>query len=94
MRVQDKDRQAEMLDERVTKRKEQLKENIAIKLSALSGSLQAHADEQGDVDMLNTVKITKSDIMKLKETDMDGKVKKLVSVAQGLLNVLADFGVS
>ncbi len=82
------------LDVGVTQQKEQLKETIASKASMLSGILQVIATEQNNADMAIAVKMTKSDILKLRESDVGASVKNICSKANENIDTLADFGVT
>jgi len=82
------------LDVGVTQKKDLLKENIASKTSMLSGILQIIATEDNDMDLVNAIKITKSDLRKLKESDIDSTVKNITTKATEKLEVLTEFGIT
>jgi len=82
------------LDVSVTQKKEQLKETIASKTSMLSGILQIIATEENDMDLVKAIKVTKSDLLKLKESDIDSTVKNITTKAAEKLEVLTEFGVT
>ena len=82
------------LDVGVTQKKEQLKETIASKTSMLSGILQIIATEQNDMDLVKAIKVSKSDILRLKESDVDPTVKNISTKATEHIEMLADFGVT
>ena len=75
-------------------RKETLKSIIAVKGSSLSGAMQAFAYDNGDTDLAEKVKATKSDIHKMKEEDLGDYIHMLAETTNDNLKVLADFGVS
>ena len=79
---------------RVTAKKEDLKLTLGIKIAGLSGILQAYANEIEDKDLANSVKATKSDISRMNETEISPFVRKLVTIAQGKLTDLADYGIT
>lgn len=78
----------------VSGRKANLKEAIALKAASLSGVLQVYAQETGNTDLAAKVKLTKSDVDKTKEQNIDAVVKNLVSIAQENLEPLAEFGIT
>ncbi len=78
----------------VSDRKDALKTGIAVKLSSLSGALQAYAYDKGDTDLAEKVKVSKSDIIQTKDADMDAVVKRVLNEARTSLNELTDFGVT
>ena len=82
------------LDVGVTQKKDLLKENIASKTSMLSGILQIIATEANDMDLVKAIKMTKSDLLKLKESDVDSTVKNITTKATEHLEILTEFGVT
>lgn len=78
----------------LTKRKRQLKYAIAMKLSILSGALQAFAFESEDMDLVKSVKITKSELKKMKDLEIDAKVNAILRLAKQFLAELSDFGIT
>ncbi len=82
------------LDVGVTQKKDQLKDVIANKTSMLSGILQIIAAEQNDMDLVKAIKVCKSDILRLKESDVDATVNNITTKATENIELLADFGVT
>jgi hypothetical protein len=78
----------------VTGKKEKLKQQTAEKVSVVSGILTAFAHEQDDMDMATKVKLSKSEILKMREVDIDAYIKSIISIAKENLLELADFGLS
>ncbi len=78
----------------VTQKKDQLKDVIANKTSMLSGILQIIAAEQNDMDLVKAIKVCKSDILRLKESDVDATVNNMTTKATENIKLLADFGVT
>jgi len=78
----------------VTQQKKQLKEAIAAKASMLSGILQIIAAEQNNSDLASAVKTSKTDLVRLREADLDAAVKNLISKASENMEALAEFGVT
>lgn len=71
-----------------------MKQAIAAKASMLSGILQIIAAEQNNSDLASAVKMTKSDLILLKEADLGAAVKNLLAKANENTATLAEFGVS
>lgn len=67
---------------------------ITAKVSALSGALQAYAYDKGDLDLAAKVKMSKSEVLKMKDTEVDPTVRVLLSAASANFEALADFGVT
>ena len=75
-------------------RKDQVKEHIALKVSTLTGTLQAFGHEKGMPDLASKASVSKSDVLKYTDAELDSHVKALISLAQENLAGLADYGVS
>ncbi len=78
----------------ITERKTSLRKALAVKVSSLSGVLQAFEYDKGDVDLANKVKATKTDVEKMREQEVDDFVKSLTNEATANLTKLADFGIT
>jgi hypothetical protein len=78
----------------VTGKKEALRSQIGLKISAVSGVLQAFAYDKGDTDLAGKVKATKSDIERMREQDINGFVRAIISIAQENIQELAGFGIN
>lgn len=75
-------------------RKKQLKSSIGMKISSLSGVLQAYAYDIEDIDLANKVKISKSEAEKIRDQDLEATVKMLANTALQNMTELADFGLT
>lgn len=80
--------------EGVTASKERILEGLAEKAVVLSGTLQAYAAFNNDEVLASKVKLTKSDILQTRETNVDGLVKPVITAARENLGNLADFMVT
>jgi hypothetical protein len=60
----------------------------------LSGTLQAYAAFTGNVELAGTVKLTKTDIMAARETDVEKVVAPVIQAARNELTNLVDYGVT
>lgn len=78
----------------VSGKKEKLKEQIAQKTSALLGILTAFAHEKDDMDLVKQVNVSKSSVLKLKDTELVPKVTFFISIARQYIEDLADFSLS
>jgi len=91
-RISEKAQQSN-LNVTVTHQKEDLKEIIASKVSALSSVLQVIALEKQNKDLANFVKLSKSDVIRMRETDIDSSTRKICDAAKKELPTLAEFGI-
>jgi hypothetical protein len=78
----------------VSNKKDKLKEQIAQKTSAILGILTAFAHEKDDMDLAKQVDLSKSAILRLKDTELVPKVTFFISIARQYIEELADFGLS
>lgn len=78
----------------VSNQKTKVKSNIALKLSSLSGILQAYAYGIGNTDLANSIKANKSEVEKMKDLDLDAFTRNIVNNAQVKINELKDYGVT
>jgi hypothetical protein len=92
-RVQNKSQEV-LAETAVTQRKMKLKEIIALKLSTLSGALQAYGHEAGNADLVKKVQVSKSDIIRSPEANLDPLAVSILGLARENLTGLADFGVT
>jgi hypothetical protein len=76
----------------ISYKKAQLKKILGIKVSGLSGVLQAYAHDTGNLDLAEAIKTSKSDITRLRDQDVEAIVSKVLAVADEKLEDLADFG--
>ena len=78
----------------ISNRKEQLKTALAIKVSGLSGALQAFANDQDNIDLAESVAVSKSEIIRMRDQDIAPTVRRVMSTAEEHLADLSDFGVT
>jgi len=78
----------------VTARKEKIQQSLAAKAMVLAGSMQAFAAFNNDTVLAGRVKLTRSDILQGRETDMETLVNLAVKAARENLSNLADFMVT
>ena len=78
----------------VSEHKKQVKKTIAMKVSSLSGIIQAYASGNNNTDLANKSKTTLSEIEKIKDQDLDAIVKNIVKIAQEKMNELSVYGIS
>ena len=81
-------------DKKVTERKDQLKKLLAIKLSAVSGALQAHGHETNDLDLVNKVSASKSDVERLRDSDVATFANNLLGDARNYPEQMPEFGIT
>lgn len=74
--------------------KEALREAIADEALVLSGALQVFADQEEDLQLLETVKLNKREVANGPEKDVQAILKPLLEAGEGNLAVLADYGVT
>ena len=67
---------------------------VVQKAVMLSGTLQAYAAFTGNVELAGTVKLTKTDIMAARETDVEKVVAPVIQAARNELTNLVDYGVT
>lgn len=78
----------------IKERKDQLRSVLALKLSNLSGVLQAFAVEMEDADLANAVKANRSELLAMKESEVDPFALKITGVAQKNMDALVDYGIT
>jgi hypothetical protein len=78
----------------ITAEKAAALETVVQKAETLSGKLQAYAAVTGNVELAIRVKITRSDIIREKETNVGMVVAPVIAAAQEELRNLADYGVT
>lgn len=78
----------------VTASKEAALNALIQKAVSLSGILQAYAAFTGNVKLAGKVKLTKSDIVKARETDVEALVAPVINEARKELANITDFGAS
>ncbi|MBK8805638.1 MAG: hypothetical protein IPO21_02865 [Bacteroidales bacterium] len=78
----------------VSEHKKKMKLTIALKLSTLSGTIQAYAAGTDNADLANSVKMSKSTIEAIKDLDLDAVTRNIVKIAQERLKDLANYGVT
>ena len=93
-RIREKSATKDIGVESVTQRKGQLLKSVALKVSGLSGILQAFAFQNNDMDLLNNIKVNKSDILNMAETEVPAKSKLVISEARERLEQLKRYGIT
>ena len=78
----------------VSEHKKKMKSTIALKLSTLSGTIQAYAAGTDNADLANSVKMSKTGIETTKDLDLDAITRNIVKIAQERLTDLANYGVT
>ncbi len=78
----------------ITANKEEVKNGLAQKAMSLSGTLQAYAAINNLPEITAKVKLTKTDISRARETDIEALVKPLIDIARENLDQLVDFVVT
>lgn len=68
--------------------------NLIEKALTLSGILQAYAAVTGNIKLAGKVKLVKSDITKIRETDIEALIAPLIKAARKHLADLAEYGVT
>jgi len=76
----------------VTVDKAKALQNLIEKAITVSGILQAFAAITGDTKLAGKIAITKSDITKIRETDVEAVVAPVINEARKRLTDLADYG--
>lgn len=92
-RIMEKSQEAES-DTKVSDRKEKLKVLLGIKLSSLAGTVEAYAYDLENEDLAKQVHTTKSDVQRLKDTDVEPRTNTILHIVREHLSDLADFGVT
>ena len=78
----------------ITANKEQVKNGLVQKAMSLSGTLQAYAAINNLPEITAKVKLTKTDISRARETDIEALVKPLIDIARKNMKQLVDFVVT
>ncbi len=68
--------------------------NLIAKAVTLSGILQAYAAVTGNVKLAGKVALTKSDLTKIRETDVEVRITPVIEQAWKELDNLADYGLT
>lgn len=69
-------------------------QNLVEKAVTISGILQAFAAITGNIKLAGKVSITKSDITKIRETDVEAVIAPIIKAARNRLAELVDYGLS
>ncbi len=78
----------------ITIGKNDLKEQISIKTAVLSGALSAYASVSENHDLLSNGHFAKSNILKIRDAELPGRVTNLTDTLTAQLPALADYGVT
>lgn len=90
-RIEEKNEATDAASKGTTEQKETVRLGLAEKAVSVSGILQAYAAFNDDKVLAGKVKLTKSDLLTCRETDVEGKVRPVLTLARNLLPELADF---
>ncbi|MBI9067257.1 MAG: hypothetical protein JEZ09_08190 [Salinivirgaceae bacterium] len=78
----------------VTERKKQLRSALSIKISKLSGAMQAYCYDSDNLDLLKKITFSQTDVMRFKEQELDEKIANFLNIMTEHLSNLADFGIT
>ena len=78
----------------VTANKAKVLKGLLQKVIVIAGALQAYAAISGNTVLAGNVKLTKSDLDRARETDVEALVKPVIELARAELDALADYGIS
>lgn len=92
--IRTKDLKASGSSKGTTVTKQELKNQLSLKVAILCGAMYAYASEQGDEKLISEVGYTTSSLYKLPDTEYAQTVKTLVEKATALLESLTDQGVT
>ena len=93
-RVVEKDEKTNPNSKGVTRNKDQALLNLTEKVVSLSGILQAYAAFNNDIVLAGKVKFVKSDLIRARETDIEGLINPFIDIAREKIGELADFSVT
>ncbi|MFW5657608.1 MAG: hypothetical protein ACOC0C_08320, partial [Bacteroidota bacterium] len=78
----------------VKEKKDHLKQVLALKLAGLSGVIQAYANETGNHDLAKAVKVTKSDVGRANDHEVENIANALLKAAGEHLDKLREYGIT
>lgn len=90
-RIEAKNEETNAVSQGTTEQKETVRRGLAEKAVSISGILQAYAAFNDDLALARQVKLVKSDLLACRETDVEGAVRPVLTLARNLLPELADF---
>ena len=90
-RIEDKNEETDAASLGTTAQKEAVRRGVGEKAASISGILQAYAAFNNDQALAAKVKLIKSDLLICRETDVEGAVRPVLTIARNLLGELADF---
>ena len=93
-RVVEKNEKTNPNSKGVTRNKDQALLNLTEKVVSLSGILQAYAAFNNDIVLAGKVKFVKSDLIRARETDIEGLINPFIDIAREKIGDLADFSVT
>jgi hypothetical protein len=93
-RILDVNERTQSNSEAVSASKAQTLEAVVQKAVMLSGAMQAFAAFTGNVELAGKVKLTKTDIVGARETDVEKTVAPVINAARKELANLADYGIT
>lgn len=93
-RIEDKNEETISSSKGTTAQKDLLRRSLVEKAVTISGILQAYFAYEGDKEQEEQVKLSKWELMKCRETDVEAKVAPVIKVARAQLETLADFALT
>ncbi|SFD93798.1 hypothetical protein [Thermophagus xiamenensis] len=93
-RIQNLDQETVADSQVVTVQKDQILEQLAIKVAILSGIIRAYNALNEDTPLPENLNISKTDIIKAREADVESIVAPLIEKVRSNLENLADYGVT
>ncbi|TDN98313.1 hypothetical protein [Sunxiuqinia elliptica] len=90
-RIEQKNEETDAASLGTTAQKETTRQTLTEKAVTVSGILQAFAAFNDDLPLAEKVKLTKSDLLTCRETDVESLVRPVIELARKRLGNLADF---
>ncbi|SFF47880.1 hypothetical protein [Sunxiuqinia elliptica] len=90
-RIEQKNEETDAASLGTTAQKETTRQTLTEKAVTVSGILQAFAAFNDDLPLAEKVKLTKSDLLTCRETDVESLVRPVIDLARKRLGDLADF---
>jgi hypothetical protein len=93
-RIQETDNTSQLSSTQITRKKEKLLSSLTKKIIIISGILKAYYTLEGDEAATENFHITKSDLVRAREADVEAKVTPLIKKVRENLEDLTNFGVT
>lgn len=90
-RIEQKNEETDATSHGTTAQKETTRQTLTEKAVTVSGVLQAFAAFNDDLPLAEKVKLTKSDLLTCRETDVESLVRPVIDLARKRLGDLTDF---